>query len=191
MARVALWLSIATLGAATLTASAPRPASPALRERQTDSLVVHGYPYATRCPAAGFADVVDRFGMYACNCTSYAAWALAANRQRIDWFVAGAMNAWNWPNVARRASLRVDHVPARGAVVVWPGLARPYGHVAYVIGVRPEGTIDVAEYNYPAPGNENTYVFDIRRSVDAPGAVFIHVPHVGQRSSSPPPSPHR
>src|SRR5438132_14097931 len=63
--------------------------------------IVHGYPYAHRCPGDGLADVVDRWGMYACNCTSYVAWALSANHQRIDWFIRGSMDAWNWPNVAR------------------------------------------------------------------------------------------
>ena len=95
-------------------------------------LIVYGYSYASRCPGAGIGKVVDRWGMYACNCTSYVAWALQANDQRIDWFVPGAMDAWNWPNVARRAGLVVDGDPAVGAVAVWPQLARPFGHVAYV-----------------------------------------------------------
>ena len=73
--------------------------------------IIYGYPYTTRCPAAGVADVVDRNLMYACNCTSYVAWALVRNRQRIDWFAPGSMNAWNWPNVARAAGLTVNSVP--------------------------------------------------------------------------------
>jgi surface antigen len=150
--------------------------------------VVLGYPYASRCPGAGIADVVDRWGMYACNCTSYVAWALVANHQRIDWFIRGSMDAWNWPNVARRANLRVDGVPAVGAVAVWPKLARPFGHVAYVTNIEPGGTIDVAEYNYPAPGNVNTYVFDIRTYVSSRGVVFIHVPAGERRPWSRPPS---
>jgi surface antigen len=146
--------------------------------------VVYGYPYAARCPTAGFANTLDRWGMYACNCTSYVAWALVANHQRIDWFVPGAMNAWNWPNVARRASLRVDDVPAPGTVVVWPSLARPFGHVAYVIRVDRSRTIDVAEYNYPGSDDTNTYTFDIRRFVNPVGAMFIHVPPDGRQPSS-------
>jgi surface antigen len=139
-------------------------------------VIVYGYPYASRCPGAGIADVVDRWEMYACNCTSYVAWALTANRQRIDWFVSGAMNAWNWPNVARLAGLRVDLVPVVGAVVVWPRLARPFGHVAYVTAVHPDGAIDVAEYNFPGLDGKETYVFDTRSWVWPGGAVFIHVP---------------
>lgn len=136
--------------------------------------VALGYPYASRCPGAGLADVVDRWHMYACNCTSYVAWALTANHQRIDWFVPGAMNAWNWPNVARRAGLRVDHNPAVGAVAVWPKLAHPFGHVAYVTGLD-AGRIDVAEYNLPVFGRQ-TFIFDERVDVSTAGVVFIHVP---------------
>lgn len=138
-----------------------------------------GYPYAARCPAAGVADVVDRWKMYACNCTSYVAWALVANGQRIDWFVAGAMNARNWPHVARLGGLRVDRVPAVRSVVVWPNLAPPFGHVAYVTGVHGRDRIDVAEYNLPVFGRQ-TFAFDTRDDVSTRGALFIHVPRDGE-----------
>ncbi len=144
----------------------------------TRAPVIYGYPYASRCPGAGFGDVVDRWGMYACNCTSYVAWALVANRQRIDWFVPGAMNAWNWPHVARLSGLVVNVRPSVGAVAVWPRLARPFGHVAYVTGVHATGTIDVAEYNQPIFGSADTFVFDTRSSVPRAAALFIHVPQL-------------
>jgi surface antigen len=138
--------------------------------------VVYGYSYADRCPGAGLANVVDRFGMYACNCTSYVAWALTANRQRTGWFIRGAMNAWNWPHVAELAGLAVDESPAVGAVAVWPFVASPFGHVAYVTGLGPSGTIDVAEYNFPSTFGFQTFGFQTRLDVSADGAVFIHVP---------------
>lgn len=114
--------------------------------------------------------------MYACNCTSYVAWALQANGQRIDWFIPGAMNAWNWPHVARLRGLEVDSEPRVGAVAVWPHLARPFGHVAYVTAVRGNGLIDVAEFNRPDSRGKQTFLFDTRSSVSTAGAVFIHVP---------------
>ena len=141
--------------------------------------VVYGYPYASSCPGAGLADVVDRWQMYECNCTSYVAWALTANRQRTDWFIPGAMNAWNWPHVARLAGLVVDRRPAVGAVAVWPRLGAPFGHVAYVFGVDPGGRVDVAEYNLPAFYDPETFLFDVRSDVPAAGALFIHVPPLG------------
>jgi surface antigen len=135
--------------------------------------VVWGYAYAARCPAAGLADAVDRWAMDECNCTSYVAWALWANGQRTDWFIAGAMNAWNWPHVARLSHLRVGRTPRAGAVAVWPKLAPPFGHVAYVTGVEPDGGFDVSEYNLPTGV---PYGFDQRRDVRADGVVFIYVP---------------
>jgi surface antigen len=135
--------------------------------------IVRGYPYAARCPAGGVVDAVDRWNMDQCNCTSYVAWALEANGQRVDWFVAGAMDAWNWPRVARLAHLQTGTKPRVGAVAVWPKLAPPFGHVAYVTGVERDGGIDVSEYNYPGLVR---FGYDERDDVSAAGAVFIYVP---------------
>lgn len=139
-------------------------------------LRVYGYPYAARCPAAGVADRVDRWRMDMCNCTSYVAWVLQANRQRIDWFIPGAMNAWNWPHVARLAGLRVVQQPQPSAVAVWPKLSPPFGHVAYVTAVDPDGGFDVSEYNFPRAAGSRPYRFDQRHDVPVRGVVFIDVP---------------
>lgn len=133
-----------------------------------------GYPYADRCPAAGVAKRVDRWLMYACNCTSYVAWALQANGQSTNWFIAGSMDARNWPHVARLRGLRVGRLPRVGAVAVWPRLSR-FGHVAYVTRVRAGGRFDVAEYNLPPPAGAR-FEFDTRADVAPTGAVFIYVP---------------
>lgn len=138
--------------------------------------IIYGYPYASRCPAAGRAEVVDRWGMYMCNCTSYVAWALEANGQRIDWFIRGAMNAWNWPRVARLRGLRVRRRPSAGAVVVWPKLGPPLGHVAYVTRIDPDGRFDVSEYNLPSAAASSRFGFDTRANLSARGAAFIDVP---------------
>jgi surface antigen len=138
------------------------------------SPIVAGYPYANRCPAAGVAEKVDRWKMYVCNCTSYAAWALSANGQRIDWFVPGVMDAKNWARVALRAGIGVGHTPRIGSVAVWPRESK-FGHVAYVTHVDPDGNFDVSEYNLP--GDEaKRFTFDVRREVSSAGAVFVYVP---------------
>ena len=142
---------------------------------RTAGPIIRGYPYAPRCPRAGVRNVGDRWGMYACNCTSYVAWALKANGQPIDWFIPGAMNAWNWPHVARLSGLRVDRNPSVGSVAAWPQLAKPFGHVAYVTGVPAPGRVDVAEYNLPSSDGKQTFQFDTRNDVSTAGAVFIHV----------------
>jgi surface antigen len=163
--------ALATIAALLAGAAVAAPASGNATAR-----IVYGYPYTDRCPGAGLADVVDRWGMYACNCTSYVAWALSANHQRVDWFIRGSMDAWNWPNVARLAQFTIDRTPAAGAVAIWPQLARPFGHLAYVTNVEQNRTIDVAEYNFPGPNGTKTWGFETRSFVRADGALFIHVP---------------
>lgn len=131
-----------------------------------------GYPYARQCPRAGIHDAVDRWKMNTCNCTSYVAWALASNGYRVDWFIPGAMDAWNWPNVARRRHLAVGERARPGAVAVWPDQG-PFGHVAFVIGVHRDGTFDVAEYNRPGGIR---FGFDTRARVSSDDVEFVYVP---------------
>jgi surface antigen len=138
-------------------------------------VIAYGYPYASRCPGAGLAERVDRWKMYDCNCTSYVAWALAANGQRTDWFIPGSMDAHNWPHVARLRGIPVGKAPRVGAVAVWPRLAE-LGHVAYVTRLEPDGGFDVSEYNLPAVGDEDSFAFDVRHDVPRAGVVFIYVP---------------
>jgi surface antigen len=137
------------------------------------ALVTRGYPYASSCPAAGVRDAVDRWKMNTCNCTSYVAWALSRNGYRIDWFVPGAMDAWNWPNVARRRGIAVGARPRPGAVAVWPDWGK-LGHVAIVTAAHADGTFDVAEYN--PPGGRPRFAFDRRTRVDADDVTFLYVP---------------
>jgi surface antigen len=136
------------------------------------SLVIGGYPYASSCPAAGFDDVGDRWGMDECNCTSYVAWALERNGYRVDWFEPGEMDARRWGIVARREGIPVGFTPRRGAVAVWPWWKR-FGHVALVTRVHPDGTFDVAEYN--TPGGVR-FGFDKRTHVSRRGVTFVYVP---------------
>lgn len=136
------------------------------------ALVIGGYPYARECPQAGRSDEADRWGMDVCNCTSYAAWALARNGFRTDWFRAGEMDARRWAVVARAAGIAVGFVPRAGAVAVWPWWGR-FGHVALVTRVDPDGRFDVAEYNEPGGVR---YGFDKRRRVSRRGVTFVYVP---------------
>jgi surface antigen len=148
---------------------------PAAATATRAALVIRGYPLAYECPRAGELDVVDRWKMDACNCTSYVAWALKANGYRIGWFLPGSMDAWNWPNVARRRGIPVGRVAVPGSVAVWPHLAPPFGHVALVTAVHGDGSFDVAEYNLPG---RRPFSFDRRRRVSARGVAFLYVPRV-------------
>lgn len=137
-------------------------------------VIAYGYPYASRCPGAGIAERVDRWKMYTCNCTSYVAWALSVNRQRTDWFIPGAMDAKNWPRVARLRGIPVGPSPRVGAVAVWPKSSK-FGHVAYVTHVDADGGFDVAEYNLPTGAGE-TFAFDTRTEISRAGVTFVYVP---------------
>ena len=134
--------------------------------------VTAGYEYAAQCPAAGYADEVDEWDMYECNCTSYVAWALARNSRATDWFAPGRMDARNWPAVARRHGIPTGSVPRVGAIAVWPHVAAPYGHLGLVYAVAPDGTFSVAEYNLL-----HRYLFDRRRGVSPRGVVFVYPPY--------------
>ena len=138
------------------------------------ALVTRGYVYARACPKAGDRDDVDRWKMNTCNCTSYVAWALSRNGYRTDWFVPGAMDAYNWPHVAWAKGLRVSTVARVGAVAVWPRLGK-LGHVALVTGVHQgDGSFDVAEYNRPGGVR---FGYDVRTGISPlQDVLFIYVP---------------
>jgi surface antigen len=144
-------------------------------ESSAAGVIAYGYPYASKCPGAGLGEQVDRWKMYTCNCTSYVAWALAANGQRTDWFIPGSMDARNWLHVAHLRGIAVGKLPRVGAVAVWPELSE-FGHVAYVTGLERGGGFDVGEYNLPALGAEDSFVFDVRHDVSRVGVTFIYVP---------------
>jgi surface antigen len=132
---------------------------------------VLGYPYSRECPEAGYEKQSDRWHMNTCNCTSYVAWTLSANGQRVDWFRLGEMDALNWPRVARMSRIPTGSLPRVGAVAVWPRLSLPWGHLGYVTAVRPSGSFDVAEYNL-----QRRFEFDARYRVATSGVTFIYVP---------------
>jgi surface antigen len=100
---------------------------------------------------------------------------LTANGQRTDWFIPGSMDARNWVHVAHLKGIAVGRLPRVGAVAVWPQLSE-FGHVAYVTRLERGGGFDVAEYNQPVVGGEDSFGFDVRRDVSRAGAVFLYVP---------------
>jgi hypothetical protein len=146
-------------------------AAPTACDAGSGKPVILAYPYGPQCPVAGYEDRGDRWNMNTCNCTSYVAWALDANGRRVDWFQLGRMDARNWPEVAREAGIPEGHAPEVGSVAVWSRLSPPYGHVAFVTAVHPDGTFDVAEYNL-----RRRFRFDARYRVSATGATFVYVP---------------
>jgi len=105
-----------------------------------------GYPWADEPnPYA-----VDPWLFYKRQCTSYAAWKFLAVHGQVFYNTRpGQGNAWNWPALARDQGYQTSSTPRANAVVSWGiGPNRPYGHVAWVTAVNPNGTINVTEYNW-------------------------------------------
>ncbi len=107
-----------------------------------------GYPWANEPnPYA-----VDPWLFYKRQCTSFAAWKFQSVYGRA--FIntrPGNGSAWNWPALATdpENGYRVSTSPRVNSIVSWPrGTNMPYGHVAWVIAVNGNGTIDVEEYNW-------------------------------------------
>ena len=102
-----------------------------------------GYPYSKYCPS-GIDSFVDRWGMYVCECVSYAAWKVEQNYGiTLRW--GGRGNAKQWPANARAAKYPVSSVPKYGAVAI--RMSGTYGHAAWVEwtdGV----TVKVSQYNW-------------------------------------------
>ncbi len=104
-----------------------------------------GYPYARQC------GIVDEWLYYSCQCTSYAAWKFASYYGvPFDNTRPGEGSAYNWPNLARDQGYKTSSTPRANALVSWSkSQSSPnYGHVAWVLATYPNGTIDVAEYNF-------------------------------------------
>ncbi len=151
------------------------------------------YPYSTKpcvwvpytaqgtaanwCPNYDFGDVpnsvaaanvLSPYGYAYRNCTDYVAWKLDAMGVPPALY-KGLGNAKDWATRASAKGLRVDSVPAAGAVGVRTTGA--YGHTAYIESVQADGSITVTHFNYFANGN---YSQDTNRPAAFGFTLFIH-----------------
>jgi CHAP domain len=77
------------------------------------------------------------------NCTRYVA-------EKYSWIPAGLGNAKDWLANAQAKGLTISNIPVPGAVAVYGSGIGPFGHVAAVEGVNPDGTFNVSEMNFDA-----------------------------------------
>lgn len=105
-----------------------------------------GYPWSSE----GNAYAIDPWLFYKRQCTSYAAWKFQAVYGQVFYNTRpGSGSAWNWPALAADQGYRVSGSPRVNSIISWPkGQNMPYGHVAWVVAVNGNGTIDVEEYNW-------------------------------------------
>lgn len=104
------------------------------------------------------------------NCTSFVAWRVTQDgASGFNNYYGGVRwgNASNWDVAARAIGLTVDNIASVGAVAQFKSI----NHVAYVVAIKPDGSIIVEDYNY---GLDGTYRL---RGPIATSAVtnFIHV----------------
>lgn len=95
-------------------------------------------------------NVLSPYGYYYRNCTDYTAWKVSA-RGVTPSLYTGLGNAKDWAVRAAAKGLRVDNVPAPGAVAV--RTTGVYGHTAFVEAVDGAGGIVVSQFNYRGDGN--------------------------------------
>lgn len=105
-----------------------------------------GYPYSSECPAAKYNGTqrADAWGMYTCECVSYAAWRVSDAYGNMPYW-GGKGNANQWYSNARNAGIPVGSTPKVGSVGVTS--AGPYGHVVWVEAVSGD-RVYVSQYNY-------------------------------------------
>ncbi|MCB1006692.1 MAG: CHAP domain-containing protein [Acidimicrobiales bacterium] len=133
------------------------------------------YPEPWRSAAQD--SLVDSWGYYNRECTSFVAWAL---HSRNGYEMPRAIgNANNWDNYFSSHGVTVNSTPAVGAIAQTDaGVA---GHVAWVFSVG-SGTVTVEEYNYSVTGRYGT------RTVPTSSFRYIHVKDLGSPTPPPPAS---
>ncbi|HEX8753208.1 MAG TPA: CHAP domain-containing protein [Solirubrobacterales bacterium] len=121
--------------------------------------------------------VIDQWGEYNRECTSFVAWALYS---RNGFTMPFYDNANNWGPDAIRRGYAVNSSPAVGSVA-WSN-AGTFGHVAYVVAVG-GGNVTIEEYNHYGNGTYD------KRTV--PASAFTGYIHFKDQPAepSPPPAP--
>jgi surface antigen len=136
------------------------------------------YPYAT-----GQANRVDPWGFYTRQCTSFVAWRMRQAGVPFTNNMSGGHwgNAYEWAGNARRLGYPVDTAPRVGAIAHWgageAGGGR-WGHVAYVLAVRGDGSVVVEDYNFDTGSGPFQYHQRVTRA-----PRYLHVAH---RTPQPP-----
>ncbi len=110
----------------------------------------------------------DGHGYFQGQCTSYAAWWRRAHND--PGFPDGMGDAIDWGSNAATHGYKVDETPQVGDVMVFRSIA-PHGHVAIVMSVNSDGTVNTSDYNWLYDAAYHTHVNVIPVEYDA---VFIH-----------------
>ena len=106
-----------------------------------------GYPYSNVCPGRKDA-YPDSWGMYICECVSYAAWKVYQTYGYMPYW-GGRGHAKQWINNAIGAHYLVTSEPRAGYVGI--STSGPYGHAVWVEWVSGD-QVHVSQYNWGTKG---------------------------------------
>ena len=114
-----------------------------------------GYP--AKWANAPMNAYVDDWGMYSRQCVSYVAYKVASTYGNMPYW-GGRGNANQWDDNARASGIPVGYTPKPGAVGVQN--SQPYGHVAWVESVNPDGTLTISQFNANWSGEYSKWIVD-------------------------------
>ena len=126
-----------------------------------------GYPYSGECPEHQDWKV-DPWGMYICECVSYAAWKVQSNYGNMPYW-GGRGNAKQWPANAREKGITVSDTPKAGTVGIMT--SGYYGHAVWVEAVSDDGSqVYISQYNYLVNGIWGEY-----SEMWMPTSAFVYI----------------
>ena len=127
-----------------------------------------GYPYSGVCPEKQDW-YADPWGMYICECVSYAAWKVEQYYGRMPYW-GGRGNANQWPANARAMGITVSDVPKANSVGIM--MSGYYGHAVWIEWVNDNGTVHVSQYNAL---NESVNYWGEYSEQDFPASAFVYL----------------
>ena len=129
----------------------------------------------------------DRWGFTKRQCVSFVAWRMAQRGHPLNNATQRWGSAHNWDDAARRLGYGIGTKPVPGSIAHWNPYERAawyangsrtpngwiraggYGHVGYVQGVYPDGSVSVVQYNLSGTRSYST------TRVKAPRYLYVSV----------------
>jgi surface antigen len=108
------------------------------------------------------------------QCTEYSCYRIKLAGHTIEWPVKTGRHGGRWAAIFQETKYNVSDKPMEGAAMSFTNI-QPYGHVAYVEKVDPDGSIFISEANWPKDGiyNERTISLKLQQQYGAKFIKFI------------------
>lgn len=129
-----------------------------------------GYPYSGVCPAQQDW-YADPWGMYICECVSYAAWKVEQYYGNMPYW-GGIGNANQWPTNAYNLGIPVLYSPKANTVGIM--MSGYYGHAVWIEAVSDDGSqVYISQYN--AWNAATNYTWGEYSEQWAPASSFVYL----------------